>query len=143
MQIRQLPCFHTINWNPDRRERCRFAVAMLAGFVVLGGLKAIHQHHLSAGALALGGTGAALALAALPSALGRAIYLGIYLPTSVVGFIVSRTLLTLIFFALFAPLGLLLRRLEKDLLRLNPRGGESDWIARGCVRDASGYYRQF
>jgi hypothetical protein len=143
MNIRQLPCFRRVNWNPDRHDRRRFAAAMLIGFAALALLKVVRLHHLSPGAIILGSVGVALALGAVTPGLGRATYLGVYLPTSVIGYGVSRMILTLIYFLLFVPLGLFLRWRGKDLMRLRPRGRQSDWIAHRGVRDAASYYRQF
>ena len=143
MRIRHLPCFRSVNWNPDRAERRRFAVAMLVGFTLMGLAKMVHQHHPSGGVVLLVGIGIALALGAVIPGLGRATYLGVYLPTSVIGYGVSQTILTLIFFLLFAPLGLVLGWLGNDLLRLRRRGAQSEWIARRGSREPGSYYRQF
>ena len=141
MSLAQLPCFEHICWNPDRAELRRFALAMLGGFGVLGLLAAWRGHGAGTTSLALWGVGLALAAAALAPGLGRAAYLGVYVPTGILGYGVSRVLLTAIFFLLFTPLALLLRLLGKDLLGL--RRESAGWLARQPAPDRESYYRQF
>jgi hypothetical protein len=143
MKFTELPFFQHINWRPDRAELRRFALAMLIGFAVLGMLAAWRAGGLGANALALWLIGLALATSACLPGLGRFVYLLVYLPTSVIGYVVSNVVLTLIFFFVFMPLGLLLRLLGYDLLQLNVKRGQSNWQRRGEVKQADSYYHQF
>src|SRR5262249_24857076 len=86
MTIRELACFQRVNWSPDSGELRRFAVAMLAGFAVLGLFRTLRHHGLDMGVFVLWGIGVALALAAMLPKLGRAAYLGVYVPTSLLGY---------------------------------------------------------
>ena len=141
MRFTQLPCFQHVNWRPDRAELRRFAVAMLIGFAALGLLTAWRAGGFSASALTLWLSGLALAAGALLPGLGRLVYLLVYLPTSVIGYVVSNVVLTLIFYLVFTPLGWLLRLTGYDLLQL--KGTQSNWRRRGDVKQPDSYYHQF
>ena len=84
-----------------------------------------------------------LAGGALVPGLGRAAYLAVYVPTSLIGYVVSHVLLTIIFFTVITPLALLLRLLGKDPLRLRQTEGQSCWIVHPGPRAKERYYRQF
>ena len=143
MKLTQLRFFQHINWRPDRAELRRFAVAMLIGFAVLGMLATWRAGGFGANVLALWLIGLVLAAGACLPGLGRFVYLLVYLPTSVIGYVVSNIVLTLIFFFVFTPLGLLLRLLGYDLLQLNAKRVQSNWQGRGEVKQADSYYHQF
>ena len=143
MKFTQLPFFQHINWRPDRAELRRFAVAMLIGFAGLGMLAAWRASGFGKGTLALWLIGLALAAGACVPGLGRFVYLLVYLPTSVIGYVVSSVVLTLIFYFVFTPLGLLLRLLGYDLLQLHAQRAQSNWCRRSDVKQADSYYHQF
>jgi hypothetical protein len=143
MKIRQLACFQHVKWDPDRHELRRFARSMLVGFALIGLVRVLFRHHIEMSTLVLWSLGLVLAVGAMLSRLGRVTYLAVYLPTSLIGYGVSQTILTLLFFLVFAPLGLVLRLLGKDLLGLEGRGLRSNWTSHPAVRDAESYYRQF
>jgi hypothetical protein len=75
--------------------------------------------------------------------LGRFVYLLVYVPTSIIGFVVSNVILTLIFFLVFVPLGLLLRLTGKDLLGLRAAPKQSNWRRLGEAKSSERYYHQF
>jgi hypothetical protein len=141
--MRQIPAFQHVQWNPDRAELRRFAVSMAAGFLLLGLLAAWRRHHLGTATWVLWTLGALLAAGALTPGAGRAFYLAVYLPTSLVGYAVSHVLLTAIFFGVVTPLALLLRLLGKDPLHLRPGATWSHWTEHSPPRGKEGYYRQF
>lgn len=143
MNVKDLPCFQHVQWDPSRTELRKFGRAMLIGFTVIGLFVAWRQAQFGIATYTLWGIGAGLAVAALIPVLGTLAYLVIYVVTGIVGFIVSRVILALIFYLLFAPLGLLLKVLGKDFLhaRRNPAGTE--WIAHLRVSDRQSFYRRF
>lgn len=143
MNWTQLRCFQHVNWRPDRDELRRFARAMLIGFFVIGLIVAARHRGLGTTTYTLWAIGAALALAALVPGLGRAAYLGVYLPTSILGFFISHIVVALMFFLVFVPVGLLVRLTGHDLLRLRRPGGGTLWTRRPAPRPAASYYRQF
>src|SRR2546421_8371642 len=142
MNLRTLPFFTHVNWDPDRAERRKFAQAMLVGFFLIGLLVAWRRHELSTATGVLWMIGVILAAGSQVPEVGKLFYLAVYLPTSVIGFFISRIILTIIFYLVFAPMGLLLKLTGKDLLSLKRRAGVSAWTTHPGVRARKSYYRQ-
>lgn len=140
MKVSALPFFQHVKWRPDARELRRFAVAMLIGFAILGSLAAWRAGGISRATMILWTVGAGLALAALIPGLGRLAYLAVYLPTSIIGYIVSHVVLTLMFFLIITPLGLVLKLMGKDLLQ---KRRQPQWRPVRGVKSEDSYYRQF
>jgi hypothetical protein len=143
MNWKELPCFQHVHWNPAQKELRSFAKAMLIGFAVLGLLVAWRRHGIGTPTLVLWTIGVALAAAAMIPVLGKIAYLAVYIPTGIIGFFVSRIILTLVFFLVFTPLGLLLRLLGKDPLHLKKSVSATEWIAHPEAGDRKRFYRQF
>jgi hypothetical protein len=143
MKVTELPLFQHVKWRPDRNELRRFAISMFVGFAVIGLIVAWRARGFGQGALACWGIGAALAIAAFTPGLGRMAYLLIYVPTNIIGYVVSHVVLTAIFFFIFTPLGALLRLMGKDLLQMRAARGQTKWRRVEEVKDANRYYRQF
>jgi hypothetical protein len=140
-RLTSLPCFQHVQWHPDRRELRRFALWMLGGFAVLGAVAAWRTGAVGLGPLVLWGVGLALAVSAFLPGLGRAAYLAVYLVSGVIGYVISRVVLALIFYLVFLPIGLVLRVKGHDLLRR--RRPASMWLRHDQHRDPESYYRQF
>lgn len=138
--MKSLPFFQHIKWQPDARELRRFAVAMLIGFAVLGSLAAWRAGGISTTAIVLWSAGAFLAIASFVPKLNRLAYLAVYLPTSIIGYVVSHVLLGLMFFFIVTPLGIVLRLLGKDFLQ---QKRQSQWTPVRGVKSEDSYYRQF
>lgn len=140
MDIKDLPFFQHVKWQPDDGELRRFAIAMLIGFFVLGALSAWRAGGLGTGSIVLWTIGAVLASAAFVPGLGRIAYLAVYLPTSIIGYLASHVMLTLMFFVVITPLAIVLRLLGKDVLQQRHRPG---WTPVKGVKNEESYYRQF
>jgi hypothetical protein len=132
-----------VNWNPDKEERRKFAIAMLVGFAFLGSIAAWRWHSITPGAIGFWVTGFSLAVGATLPFLGRLTYLAVYLPTSIIGHFISKIVLFGVFSLFFVPIAMLLRLLGKDLLRLRPKKPRAVWITTNHVNNMSRYYRQF
>jgi hypothetical protein len=143
MKITALPFFKHIKWHPDRRELRRFAVAMLIGFTVLGAVAAWRGGGISTTAIVLWSAGVVLAIAALVPKPGRLAYLAVYLPTSIIGYVVSNVILALMFFFVITPLGIILRLMGKDFLQQRSPRGKTQWTPVKSVKNEDSYYRQF
>jgi hypothetical protein len=74
---------------------------------------------------------------------GKVAYLLIYVVTGIIGFVISRIILALIFFLLFTPLGLLLRAMGKDFLHLRRNPSGTEWVPHARVSDRQSFYRRF
>ena len=113
---------------------------MLIGFAVLGSLAAWRAGGISTTAIVLWSAGAFLAIASFVPKLNRLAYLAVYLPTSIIGYVVSHVLLGLMFFFIVTPLGIVLRLLGKDFLQ---QKRQSQWTPVRGVKSEDSYYRQF
>ena len=97
--------------------------------------------------------GWALALAVLAVSVGT---LGLIWPAAVrwiytswmvaafpIGWVISRLVLMLLFFGMFAPMALLFRMVGRDPLRLRAQPGASNWTEKPVAADPAEYLRQF
>ena len=115
---------------------------MLVGFSLLGLLAAWRTKEIGTSSIVFWGIGILLAIAAFVPKVGRVAYLSVYLPTSIIGYVMSYVILGLMFFVVITPLGILLRWMGKDLLQERPPKG-SGWTNVKTVKTEESYYRQF
>ena len=87
--------------------------------------------------------GVVLAVAALVPKVGRIAYLGVYLPTSIIGYVVSNIMLALMFFFVITPLAMIMRLMGKDVLQQRRQQQQSQWLPVKRVKTEDSYYRQF
>ena len=142
-RLTSLPCFQHIQWYPDRDELRRFAFWMLGGFALLGLVGVWRTGAVGMGPCIMWGLGVVLALSTLVPGLGRAAYLGVYLVSGILGYIVSRIVLALIFCLVFVPIGLALRVRGRDILQRGRPAAASMWLPHHQRQDPNSYYRQF
>ena len=143
MKVATLPFFQHVKWRPDARELRRFAIAMLIGFFVLGALSAWRAKGIGTGSVVLWSIGASLAVAAFVPKLGRIAYLAVYLPTSIIGYVVSNVMLTVMFFLVITPLGIIMKLMGKDVLQQRRPGRTTQWTPVKETKNEESYYRQF
>jgi Saxitoxin biosynthesis operon protein SxtJ len=143
MKVAALPFFQHVQWQPDARELRRFAIAMLIGFFMLGAWSAWRARGIGIGSIVLWSIGAVLAVAAFVPKLGRIAYLAVYLPTSIIGYVVSNVMLALMFFLVITPLGFILKLMGKDLLQQRRQKRETQWTPVNKTKNEDSYYRQF
>lgn len=113
---------------------------MLIGFGLLGLLAAWRAKGVGTASILLWGIGVFLATAAFVPKLGRVAYLAVYLPTSIIGYVVSHIIIALMFFFVITPLAVIRRLMGKDLLQRKEKTG---WIPVKEVKNKDSYYRQF
>jgi hypothetical protein len=143
VKIAALPFFQHVKWRPDARELRQFAIAMLIGFSLLGLLAAWRANGIGTTSIVLWSIGIFLAVAAFVPGLGRVAYLGVYLPTSIIGYVVSNVMLALMFFVVITPLGIVLRLMGKDLLQERREKDKTQWKPVKTIKTEDSYYRQF
>jgi hypothetical protein len=143
VNIVALPFFQRVKWRPDGKELRRFAVAMLVGFSLLGLFTAWRAKEIGNGSVILWGIGASLAIGAFVPKLGRVVYLGVYLPTSIMSYVLSSVVLALMFFLLITPLGIILRLMGKDLLQQRRPKQKAGWAPVKRIKTEDNYYHQF
>jgi hypothetical protein len=74
----------------------------------------------------------------------RLAYLAVYIPASMIGWVVSKLILFLLFAFLFVPIGLVNKRRSRNALNLRWQDDLTLWREYNqTAKDPSGYYRQF
>ena len=142
-----------LNLHPDERTLRQFGFIALGAFGVLAAC-AWHEvlmFHRGLGAarapVAIGllGLGIWAALCSLQRPQGnRWLYVGLSVVGYPLGLVLSYILLGVLFFAVFAPIGMLLRHLGRDPLQRGfEPGAPSYWSKPARRRDRASYFRQF
>ena len=142
--------FREVNWNPDLRERRKFALSLIIGFpcvaivlLVLGWLRGKGWNTPLAAVLAGGGLSVGLLLLALPQ-FARPLYVGWYFVACCIGTVVGNLALAIVFFVLVAGIGLLMRALGRRPVRKTfDKRAATYWQDAEQVDDPNRYYRQF
>ena len=138
-----------INRNPTDRQLKQFGVAALIFLPLIGWLATVKPLMIEAANLPLlGGLAAVgLALAVLGFLKPRAlepVFVGASLVTLPIGLVVGEAVLLVIFYGLFAPMGLVFRLIGRDALqRQLDRGAKSYWQSKRQPDSPARYYRQF
>ena len=73
----------------------------------------------------------------------RPVFVGWMILDFPIGWLVSHVLLAVLFFGVFAPVGILLRLSGKDSLRLRRPNADSFWQDKPVVTDLRRYLRQY
>lgn len=129
--------------NPRRRDLVVFGLLMGPFFAFLGWL--VFRHAGRTPAYAVWGAGGLLWLVYLawPAARPR-IWIGWMVAVFPVGWIVSHAILTVVYFLVLTPVGILLRLTGRDpLARRRRKREETAWTPRRAPEDDSRYFRQF
>ena len=143
--------FKETNWNPNLAERKKFAVSLIIGFPVLAliftgvGMIKTHSVTIPNFCLWLGGIGFAVGVVFwLIPQISRPFYLVWYFLACCMGFVTGNVLLSLFFYVVITPLGLLMRLGGRDPLRKKfDRTTPTYWLDAEKVIDLNRYYRQF
>jgi hypothetical protein len=116
-----------VEWNPGPRVYRTFAISLLVTGAIVSGLGGWTFDHVTVSSAVAGGL-AILGLLVLtgPEVLRRPIYLLITGPAWVMGNVVTRVILTLFFYGIVTPMGLVARLAGRDVL--------------GTRKPASSYY---
>lgn len=132
-----------IDWHPDAPALRRFGVVVLVAFAIIGAVFRFGTDDPEVGVwvwiagAVLGLPGLTGTVVALP---GYWVWMGI---AFVMGNIMSRVLLTAIYYGMFTPIGLARRMLGKDPLQLRRRDTRSYWRDLEGGSASTGYERQF
>ena len=142
-----------LNLNPDRRTLRQFGLIALVVFGALS-ISALReawlfssglgeQRLLVAGLLACVAALSGVFSAVFPAG-NRALYVGMSVLAYPIGFVMSYVVLGVLFFGIFAPVGILLRAFGKDpMARGFERERKSYWNDARPNRDNASYFRQF
>lgn len=132
-----------IDWRPDARALRKFGITVLIGFALIGAVLYwwVEAQRAAEVTWLIGAVLGVPALTGLRLALpGYWLWMGV---AFVLGNIMSRVLLTLIYFLVFTPIGLFRRLLGKDPLSLSRPEGSSYWRNIDGGSERHGYERQF
>ncbi len=133
-----------INKNPSKKELAWFGLLCL-GFFGLVGLSVLHKTHALHPALVVWSVAAAgVAIYYAMPPLRRPVYLGWMYAAYPIGWAVSNLLLTVVFFGVFTPIGLLMRLMLRDpLAQKFERSASTYWSPHDPGTDPDRYFRQF
>ena len=133
-----------IPFQPTARTLRQFAACWLAAFLFLGLSQYHFKHRPHLGLVLIGGA----LLLGIPGLLRpkwvRPIFVGWMVVAFPIGWIVSMLMLLLLYFAVFAPMGLLFRLIGRDVLvRRSTPGRETFWVLKRSAVDVRQYFRQY
>lgn len=137
-----------MNWadvtrEPSPRLLRQFAALSL---IIFGGLAAWRAASgaidgwmwaLAIAAVVIGGVGVTA-----PRAI-RWIFTGWMIVAFPIGWLISRIVLAVLYFALFTPIALFFRMIGRDVLQRRTRSRESYWTAKPAPGDVRSYFRQY
>ena len=143
--------FNEINWKPGTVELRMFAWSLIIGFpclaVVFLLVKWGRTHALPElpGFLLLGGIGAGTGLVCLGvPGIARPLYYVWYGLAACIGIVMANVLFGVMFYGLFAPIGLFMRLTGRDPLHLKwNRGQASYWQDADPMPPAKQYFSQY
>lgn len=144
--------FKEINWKPSASDLRKFAWSLIIGFPSIAivfflakwGIKAAMPDPMFY--YKLGGIGALVGLVCLLIPfIARPLYYVWYTLAACVGIVMANLLFALIFFGMFAPLGLFMRLIGRDPLKLHWRkkAASTHWQDAEPSPPTSSYFSQY
>ena len=131
-----------INWNPSKKDLRIFGICMIVGFAAIAGLLLWRGHRTAAAVcLVFGHVTGLIGLSGTKVALP--IYWGWMAVALVMGNVISRVLLTVFYYLMITPMGLIMRLFGRDKLHLRRRNVDTYWVDAPAVSDKAQYERQF
>jgi hypothetical protein len=135
----------SVNWNPDRKSLNGFRlISVIAALIIAALLFAIKRVDIG-WCVAIVGAGGLIWLSGLVSLkLTRYIYVTMTAITLPIGFVVSLVLMSVFYFALITPLGLIFRLMGRDILcrRFDPNA-RSYWVGHEQTTNMERYFQRF
>jgi hypothetical protein len=134
-----------INWNPKKKELRNFGIAALVASIVLSLFLYSFKHPAIYWIVIIIISGSIIFLSSLISArLTRIIYLSLILLTYPIGYVLNFLVMTVFYFFIITPVGLVFRLACKDPLhrRFN-YAAKSYWLKRQPPDKLDRYFHQF
>ena len=134
-----------IDWNPEVAKLKQFGLIGLFGFSAFGALLHFKFEAEITWFYALIGVGVVgFVLSFVQAMLLKPLYVGLMVVAAPIGLVISYALMTVIYFGLFVPVGLLFRLTGRDPLQKYPDAGvDSYWHVRGTPRAPASYLRLY
>lgn len=133
-----------INWNPSRKELKVFSLLLIVFFVIVACLarwKGTSSE--TAWVIVAAGTTVGVTGVFVPGFI-RIVYRIWMMAVYPIGYLVSNTVLLIVFYAVVCPIGVLSRLAGRDILQLDfDKDASSYWNTRQPVKDARRYFRQY
>jgi hypothetical protein len=138
-----------INWTPEAKDLRKFALSLIIGFPCIA-LVFFYVTWFKSGAqpapdffLKLGGIGALVGLICLlVPIIARPLYYIWYAIAGVMGLIMGNLIFGLMFYALFTPIGLVMKLIGRDPLQLKPKKTTTYWLDAPPSPPAASYFSQ-
>ena len=133
-----------INKNPSKNELRWFGLLLLLFFLMVGGLLSWEFESAKLfQILASVGAGLCVVYYVVPP-LRKPLYLGWLYAAFPIGWTVSHVILLLTFYLVVTPIGLIMRMVGKDSLKLRmDRSASTYWIQRKPMPPAPSYFKQY
>lgn len=133
-----------VNWRPDRKGLREFGEAALAMMTVLGIAMVLLGRISPATALWFCASGLAVYVASRAWApLVLPVYLALMGLSWPIGYVVSHVVMSIAFFLVFTPIGLIMRLCGRDPLSRRLQRGKSYWQPHRSPTSARQYFNQF
>lgn len=141
--------FKDINWNPQAADLRKFAWSLVIGFPCLAVLffcaKWLKTGAMPSpeGFLKLAAVGVIVGLICLAVPLiAKPLYYVWYAIAGCIGFVMGNLIFGLMFYAVFTPIGLVMRLIGRDPLQLKQKQASSHWIDAPPQPPAARYFTQ-
>lgn len=145
--------FKEINWKPGESELRKFAISLMIGLPVISAvfiaIQWIRTGQLPEGngngLMMLGGFGLSVGFVCyFIHSIARPLYMVWYALACCIGIVMANLLFALVFFGLFTPMGLFMRLIGRDALRLKfQRGTPTYWQDAEAAPSPAQYFRQY
>ncbi|HPF37893.1 MAG TPA: hypothetical protein P5081_06960 [Phycisphaerae bacterium] len=142
-----------IDWNPPPRTLRSFGIICLVAFPLLGlmahfqvmAFAALPDSAKMTVALVLAGLGVLCGLLALAAPIAlKPLFIGMSIIALPIGFVISNTLLILLYYLVVTPIALIFRLIGRDALHRRPdRDATTYWVPRTPPASLKRYFRQF
>lgn len=133
-----------INWQPDAKQLRWFACLWLPLFsLIVGGIGYVNTHEVLLPAVGLLVAAASIVVGALAPRRMRPVFVFLTLLTFPIGFVVSHLVLAIFYFGIITPVGLTMRLLKRDPLKLGKHDASTYWTERQGRLPMARYFRQF
>ena len=133
-----------IDHHPSRRQLAVFGLVWLAFFGIVGWIVLAKLNSVQAATLVWVVAVAVPAVGAVVPGLLRIVYLAMAFAAFPIGFVLSYTILAVVYYGVMTPTGLLMRLFgHNSMHRQFDLGAKTYWLQREQTEDIRRYFRQY